>query len=86
MKLVKKFNFATLIFGTGSIIALAYSLTYLFPVTDEAFVIENMTAISSAVTGHVEEIYVKNGQELKKGDPILLVKPEELKHSMSKQK
>ena len=76
MKLVKKFNFATLIFGTGSIIALAYSLTYLFPITDEAFVIENMTAISSAVTGHVEEIYVKNGQALKKGDPILLVKPE----------
>lgn len=76
MKLVKKFNFATLIFGTGSIIALSYSLTYLFPVTDEAFVIENMTAISSAVTGHVEEIYVKNGQALKKGDPILLVKPE----------
>lgn len=75
-KLLKKFNFATLIFATGGIIAVGYMTTYLFPVTDQAFVVENMTAISSSVTGHIEQIYVENGQKLKKDDPILLIRPE----------
>ncbi|RTL01098.1 MAG: HlyD family secretion protein [Proteobacteria bacterium] len=75
-KLLKKFNFATLIFATGGIIAIGYMTTYLFPVTDQAFVVDNMTAISSSVTGHIEQIYVENGQKLKKDDPILLIRPE----------
>lgn len=75
-KLLKKFNFATLIFATGGIIAVGYMTTYLFPVTDQAFVVDNMTAISSSVTGHIEQIYVENGQKLKKDDPILLIRPE----------
>lgn len=70
-----KLNFATLIFLLGSLIAIAYFSTYWFTVTDNAFVIENMTAISSPVTGYIEEIYVQNGQSLKKGDPILLIHP-----------
>lgn len=78
-RLLKKFNFATLIFATGGVIAISYMSTYFFSVTDEAFVVENMTAISSSVTGHVEEIFVENGQRLKKGDPILLIKPEKYK-------
>lgn len=78
-KILKKFNFATIVFATGGVIALGYMTTYLFPVTDEAFIVDNMTAISSGVTGHIEEIYVENGQQLKKGDPILLIKPEKYK-------
>lgn len=78
-RVLKKFNFATLIFATGGVIALSYMSTYFFAVTDEAFVVENMTAISSSVTGHIEEIFVENGQRLKKGDPILLIKPEKYK-------
>ena len=86
MKHGKKLNFATIIFSIGGLITLAYMLTYLFPVTDEAFVINNVTAISSAVTGHVEQIYIQNGQNLKKNDNILLIKPEQyhLEYSGSK--
>ena len=40
-KIHKKFNFATLIFATGGVIALGYLTTYWFPVTDNAFVVEN---------------------------------------------
>lgn len=75
-QLLKKFNFATLIFTTGGVIAVGYMATYLFPITDQAFVVDNMTAISSSVTGHIEQIYVENGQKLKKDDPILLIRPE----------
>ena len=86
MKHGKKLNFATIIFSIGGLITLAYMLTYLFPVTDEAFVINNVTAISSAVTGHVEQIYIQNGQKQKKNDNILLIKPEQyhLEYSGSK--
>ncbi len=75
-KLFKKFNFATLIFAVGGVIAFGYLTTYWFPVTDNAFVIENTTSLSSGVSGHIAEIYVKNGQNVKLGDPILRIKPE----------
>lgn len=78
-KLLKRFNFATLIFATGGIIALGYLTTYWFPVTDNAFVVDNTTAISSSVSGHIEEIYVQNGQRLVNGDPIMKIKPERYK-------
>lgn len=76
---MKKFNFATLIFAAGSLIMTGYLVTYLFPVTDEAFVADNTTVISSNVTGHIEKIFVQNGQNLKTGDPILLIRPEKYK-------
>ena len=74
-----KFNFATLIFSVGGVIALGYLATYCVPVTDNAFVIENMTAISSTVGGHIEEIYVTNGQRLKAGEPILMIRQDRYK-------
>lgn len=72
----RKLNFAMAIFMLGGLIALGYFTTYLFTVTDEAFVVENMTPISSSVGGHIEKIFVENGQVLKKGDPILQISPE----------
>ena len=71
---MKKFNFATLIFAAGGVIMLGYLTTYFFTVTDEAFVADNTTVISASVTGHIEKIYVENGQSLKTGDPILTLK------------
>lgn len=72
----RKLNFAIIIFILGALIAAFYFATYLFTVTDEAFVVENMTPISSAVGGHIDKIFVENGQQLKKGDPILQISPE----------
>lgn len=82
-KILKKFNFATLIFATGGVIALGYLTTYWFPVTDNAFVVENTTSLSSAVSGHIQEIYVQNGQNVKAGEPILRIKPEKYKFEYS---
>jgi multidrug resistance efflux pump len=52
-------------------------------VTDNAFVVENTTSLSSAVSGHIQEIYVQNGQNVKAGDPILRIKPEKYKFEYS---
>ena len=75
IKKLKKLNFATLIFASGGVIAAGYFTTYLFPVTDNAFVIDNVTPIAAMVSGYVAEIYVENGQKLNKDDPILLIHP-----------
>lgn len=79
----KKFNFATFIFALGGLIAAVYFTTYLFAITDNAFVIENMVPVSASVSGRIAKIYVKNGQNLKKDDPILLIHREkyELEHT-----
>ncbi len=73
--LIKKLNFATVIFLIAAIITCCYFLTYLFSVTDNAFVVNNRIQIAALVDGYVEEIYVKNGQKVKKGDKILKIKP-----------
>ncbi|MDD3266886.1 MAG: efflux RND transporter periplasmic adaptor subunit [Burkholderiales bacterium] len=72
----KKLNFAIIVFIVGALISAFYFATYLFTVTDEAFVVVNMTPISSAVGGHIDKIFIENGQQLKKGDPILQISPE----------
>jgi len=72
----RKLNFAMAVFLLGGLIAVGYFTTYLFTVTDEAFVVENMTPISSSVGGHISRLFVENGQMLKKGDPILQISPE----------
>lgn len=72
----KKLNFAIIVFIIGALVAAFYFATYLFTVTDEAFVVKNMTPISSAVGGHIDKIFVNNGEQLKKGDPILQISPE----------
>ncbi len=71
----RKLNFATLVFLLGAIVSLGYMLTYLFPITDNAFVVNNVTPVAAMVDGYVDEIYVQNGQKLTKGAPILHVHP-----------
>jgi multidrug resistance efflux pump len=73
MHLLKKLNFAVIVFLIGTLIAILYLLTYLVPVTDNAFVISNITPVAAMVDGYVTKIYVQNGQKLKTGDPILMV-------------
>lgn len=75
----KKFNLATFIFALGALVAGGYFITYWFAVTDNAFVIESQTPISASISGHIQKIYVENGQLLKKGDPILLIRPDKYK-------
>ena len=68
-----------LIFAVGGVIALVILLPTGFPATDNALWVENMTPVSSSVSGHIEEIYTQNGQRLKTGDPIMLIRPAKYK-------
>ncbi len=43
------------------------------PRTDNAFVVANIRPVSSLVSGHITNIYVKNNQKVKKGDKLFTV-------------
>jgi multidrug resistance efflux pump len=82
---IKKLNFATVIFIIAAFVTCCYFLTYLFAVTDNAFVFNNRIQVAALVDGYVDEIYVRNGQKLNKGDKILKIKPKtyELNYEMA---
>lgn len=75
MKHKIKLNFATIVFLIGLIVSCLYLVTYLFPVTDNAFVVNDVTPVAAMVDGYISQIYVTNGQKLHKGDKILQIYP-----------
>lgn len=61
------------------VISLAFAIgifhifSYLIPFTDNAFVVTNVTPVAADVSGFITDIHVKNGQHVKKNDPIFTV-------------
>lgn len=78
-----KFNLPTTILLVGAIVALLHFFSYLFPFTDDAFVVANIQPIAADVSGYITQIYVKNGQKVKKDAPLLKVfdKPYQLAYA-----
>lgn len=73
LNLVKQINIPIFTIIVAIIVGLFYFFSYLFPLTDNAFVVTNVSPVAADVSGFVTEIYVKNGQEVKKGQPIFKV-------------
>jgi len=67
-----------------------YSMSFIFPATDDAFVVNNIRPVVAEVEGYVSEIYVKNGEEVKKGQPLFKVLDDpyryDLEHSQARLK
>lgn len=70
-----KLNFASGVFLVGLMVSCGYLSTYLFPVTDNAFIVNDVTPVAAMVDGYISQIYVTNGQKLHKGDKILQIYP-----------
>lgn len=68
-----KFNLATVILVFAIIVALFHVFSYLIPLTDDAFVVLNTQPVAADVSGYITEIYVSNGQKVKKGAPLFKV-------------
>ena len=79
-KLLNWINFPRFVVLIGIISAVSYLCSFLFPITDNAFVINNIRPVAADVSGYITHIYVTNGQKVKKGDPLFIVfqKPYEL--------
>lgn len=66
-------NLPIIVVGLALIIGLFHLFSYMIPFTDNAFVVTNVTPVAADVSGFITEIYVKNGQKVKKNDPIFSV-------------
>ena len=54
-------------------IGMFHLFSYLIPFTDNAFVVTNVTPVAADVSGFITDIHVKNGQRVKKNQPIFTV-------------
>lgn len=66
-------SFANVVIVIGVITTIVYMFSYLFPVTDNAFVVNNVRPVAAQVRGYITNLYIKNGQYVKKGDKLFTV-------------
>ena len=69
----KQLNLPIIIVGLAGVIGIYHLFSYLIPFTDNAFVVTNVTPVAADVSGFITDIYVKNGQAIKKNEPIFKV-------------
>lgn len=72
-RLKRNITFANSVIFIGAITALLYIFSYLFPITDNAFVVNNVRPVAALVKGYVTNVYVKNGDSVKKGQKLFTV-------------
>ncbi|MEI6790576.1 MAG: HlyD family secretion protein [Myxococcaceae bacterium] len=66
-------TFANTVITIGIITVFIYIFSYLFPVTDNAFVVNNIRPVAALVQGYVTNIYIKNGDYVKHGQKLFTV-------------
>lgn len=66
-------NLPIVVIVIGALLITYHVFSYMIPFTNNAFVATNVVPIAADVSGYITEIYVKNGQPVKKGDPLLQV-------------
>lgn len=75
-------NYTIVVIGLASFVIYAFS--FMFPITDDAFVVNNVRPVVAEVNGYVTEIYVKNGQQVKRGEPLFKVLDEPYKYDLER--
>lgn len=57
----------------GLVSAVVYVFSFLFPFTDNAFVVNNVRPVAAQVKGFITHVEVKNGQQVAKGQTLFTV-------------
>ena len=72
----------------GVLIGIYHIFSYMIPFTDNAFVVTNVSLVAADVSGYITAIYVKNGQPVKKDQPLFMVyqEPYRLAYEQAKSK
>ena len=73
IKLKHFITFTNIVIFIGALTSFIYVFSYLFPFTDNAFVVNNVRPVAAQVQGYVTELLVKNGDYVKKGDKLFTV-------------
>lgn len=62
----------TIIF-IGILTTFVYIFSYLFPFTDNAFIVNNVRPVAALTNGYITDLYVQNGDVVKKGQKLFTV-------------
>lgn len=73
VRLKRWFTLANIIILIGILTTLIYIFSYLFPFTDNAFVVNNVRPVAALANGYITNLYVKNGDVVKKGQKLFTV-------------
>jgi multidrug resistance efflux pump len=86
--LKNEINLPILVIISGFLIAIYHIFSYMIPFTNNAFVVTNVTPIAADVSGYITQVYVKNGQSVKKDEPLIQVyeKPYRLAYQYARAK
>lgn len=71
--LKKEISLPIIVIVLASIIGIYHLFSYMIPFTDNAFVVTNTAPVAADVSGYITEVYVKNGQIVKKNEPLFQV-------------
>lgn len=73
IRLKQWFTLANTIIFIGILTTLIYLFSYLFPFTDNAFVVNNVRPVAALTSGYITDLYVKNGDVVQKGQKLFTV-------------
>ncbi|MCH9756523.1 MAG: HlyD family secretion protein [Gammaproteobacteria bacterium] len=66
-------NLPVVVVGLAIVLIIYHIFSYWIPFTNNAFVATNVTPVAADVSGYITHIYVKNGQSVKQGMPLVKV-------------
>lgn len=67
------FKYEKLFYRLIIILFIIYNFSFIFPFTNNAFVVANIRPVAANVSGYITNIYVKNEQYVKKGERLFQV-------------
>lgn len=73
IRLKKSMTFFNIVILVGIITALIYIFSFLFPFTDNAFVVNNVQPVAALTSGYITDLYIKNGDKVSKGQKLFTV-------------
>ncbi len=71
--LKRRITLANTIIFIGILTTLVYVFSFLFPFTDNAFVVNNVRPVAALTSGYITGLYVKNGDVVQKGQKLFTV-------------
>lgn len=84
--LKNEISFPVIVVIMVTLVGIYHIFSYMVPFTDDAFVVTNVTPIAADVSGYITNLYVKNGQPVKKNDPLFTVYQEPYRLAYEKAK
>lgn len=68
-----KHTFPLTILTAVILVVFIYQFSFIFPFTNNGFVVANVNPVAATVGGYITDIYVTNEQSVKKGQPLFTV-------------